>query len=80
MCTKKRFSSRPLAIQRIEEIKTRGEEREKTPIREYYCSECGGYHLTSKEIDKKKKQKIKVRKTRYPEKIAEHYIKKYKWE
>lgn len=79
MCTKKRFSTRPGALLRIAEIKRKGEVREKQPIREYFCSECGGYHLTSQVMSKKKKDLIRKRKERFPEKIANQVIKKNKW-
>jgi hypothetical protein len=79
MCTKRRFSTRAGALLRIAEIKTKGEVREKQPIREYYCSECGGYHLTSKKMSDKKRQKINERKKHKPEKIANEWIKKKGW-
>lgn len=79
MCIKRRFPSRAAALLRIAEIKTKGELREKTPIREYYCVQCGGYHLTSQPMTKHKRKVIEERKKRRPEKIAEQWIKKKGW-
>lgn len=79
MCTKKRFPNRAGALLRIAEIKNRGEVREKSPIREYYCRICGGYHLTSQPMPKNKRKLIEERKKRKPEKIAEYWIKKKGW-
>lgn len=79
MCTKKRFATRPLAVQRIAEIKQKGEVREKNPIREYFCKECGGYHLTSSPMSQKRKKKLAERKKNFPEKMANHWIKKKGW-
>jgi hypothetical protein len=79
MCTKKRFSTRAGALLRIAEIKRKGEVREVQPIRGYYCGECGGYHLTSQPMSKKKSDIIKRRKEIFPEKVAQQFIKKNKW-
>lgn len=79
MCTKKRFATRTGALIRIAEIKTKGQVREKQPIREYYCRECGGYHLTSQKISQKKQQRIIEQKKRMPEKVANEWIKRKKW-
>jgi hypothetical protein len=79
MCTKRRFATRAGALLRIAEIKTKGEVREKNPCREYYCGECGGYHLTSQKMSDKKKQLIAKRKKFKPEKIANEWIKKKGW-
>ena len=80
MCTKTRFTTRALAIQRVTEIIERGEVRAKNPIREYYCKECGGYHLTSTEMSDKKKKILKQRKKWFPEKQANIWIKKKGWD
>lgn len=79
MCTKKRFATRAGALLRIAEIKHKGQIREKTPIREYFCKECGGYHLTSQPMSAKKAKLILERKERFPEKIANKFIKKNNW-
>lgn len=80
MCTKRRFATRAAALLRIAEIKTKGEVREKQPTREYYCGECGGYHLTSKKMSDKKKQLLNKRKKYRPEKLANEWIKKKGWQ
>jgi len=79
MCTKRRFATRAGALLRIAEIKRKGDVREKTPTREYYCRICGGYHLTSQKMSDKKRKKIIERKKYKPEKIANEWIKKNRW-
>ena len=79
MCTKKRFQNRAAALLRMHEIQTKGEVREKQPIREYYCSECGGYHLTSTKMSDKKRNQIIKRKKSMAEKVANEWIKKKGW-
>jgi hypothetical protein len=79
MCTKKRFATRAGALLKLAEIKHKGEIREKNPIREYFCRFCGGYHLTSQPMSKKKESNIASRKERMPDKIAELWVKKKGW-
>ncbi|WP_132055357.1 hypothetical protein [Pseudocnuella soli] len=62
------------------EIQTKGEVREKKPVRVYYCTECGGYHLTSAAMDKKQKNKILKRKAAAVIRAAQHWTKRKGWE
>lgn len=80
MCIKKRFATRAAALLRIAEIKSRGEARERQPIREYYCGECGGHHLTSQAMSSKKKKLLINRKMLRPAKIAAQWVKKKGWD
>lgn len=79
MCTKRRYRSRAEADQKVSEIHNKDKGDNKKPIRSYFCNQCGGYHLTSQPLTKDKKAHIlKVKKSR-PEKIAEQWISKQRW-
>jgi len=80
MCTKRRFASRPLAIQRVAEINKKDSSNGRKPIRAYYCGECGGYHLTSSDLRPEQKQVLKQRKENFAAKQADIWIKKKGWD
>jgi hypothetical protein len=79
MCTKSRFSSRALALQRLAEIQTKGEVREKKPARVYFCNECGGYHLTSAALTKKQQSKLLKEKNATVRHIANEWAIRKGW-
>lgn len=48
-CGKTRYRSLEEAKAALRTIRTRGEVREKNPVRAYECDGCKGAHLTSQE-------------------------------
>jgi len=80
MCDKKRFPSRALALQRLHEINTKGEQKDTMPLRAYYCRECGGWHLTSKKLSGKYKGRETTAKKKVAFILAEYWIRKKNWE
>lgn len=86
MCIKVRFTSRALAIQRLDEIKKKA--KGKRPIRAYPCATCGGWHLTSEPLPEKtgkskeskyvKKMKF-INKYNELDKTAIEFMKKKQW-
>jgi hypothetical protein len=80
MCSKARFPSRALALQRLAEIQTKGEDREKKPVRVYSCNECGGYHLTSSALDKKQQKQIMKSKAAGVRNAADKWMKRKGWQ
>lgn len=77
-CKKVRYKDKGEAQERLNKIR-KISNRNKKPLRAYYCPNCGEYHLTS--ITKATQKVILQRnslETRI-ERIAEEFIKKNKW-
>jgi len=47
-CLKKRYRDRAEALAALRHLQENSE-RETVPIRQYFCSRCCGYHVTSRE-------------------------------
>ncbi len=61
MCAKKTYKKQSEALSAISIIKKNKSQRDKRPVRAYYCKACSGYHLTS---SKTRDERVKFRKKR----------------